>query len=63
MGDHCVSPYTCTIVFWQVFYHVSSIPIEIRVTGSTRGARSRGTSWQTSADTLDVPTIIYDIYI
>jgi len=31
--------------------------------GSTRGARSRRTLWQMSADTLDVPTIIYDIYI
>jgi len=38
-------------------------PIEIRDAGSTRGAKSRGTSWQTSADTLDVPTIMYDIYI
>jgi len=37
--------------------------IEIRDAGSTRGARSRGTSWQTSAGTIDVATIIYDIYI
>jgi len=37
--------------------------IEIRNAGSTRGARSRGTSWQTSAGTIDVATIIYDIYI
>ena len=37
--------------------------IEIRDARSTRGARSRGTSWQTSAGTNDVATIIYGIYI
>ena len=40
-----------------------NVTIETRDAGSTRGARSRGTSWQTSADTIDVPTIIYGIYI
>jgi len=39
------------------------VGIEIWDAGSKKGARSQGTSWQTSADTLDVPTIIYNIYI
>jgi len=39
------------------------VRIEIRVAGPTRVARSRGTSWKTSAGTKDVATIIYGIYI
>jgi len=55
----CISEYQCLNVpssssncsYWNPGY------------GTNERARSRGTSWQTSADTLDVPTIIYDIYI
>jgi len=49
---------------WFFIYLFSClITIEIRDAGSTRGARSWGTSWQTSASTINVAMIIYDIYI
>ena len=57
------APVDSLVYFRQPHHGQELVCIEIRDARSTRGARSRGTSWQTSADTLDVPTIIYDIYI
>jgi len=57
------APVDSLVYFRQPHHRQELVCIEIRDARSTRGARSRGTSWQTSADALDVPTIIYDIYI
>jgi len=57
------APVDSLVYFRQPHHGQELVCIEIRGAGPTRGARSRGTSWQTSAGTIDVATIIYGIYI
>jgi len=57
------APVDSLVYFRQPHHGQELVCIEIRVRDQRGERRSRGTSWQTSAGTIDVATIIYDIYI